>query len=134
MCTRIRNRPSRTIRCSRRCSRRARRGFTLIEVVVAVVLIDVGLMSLVAGSAVLLRRIAQTRAESAARQTAGNRLETLASQRCVASVGTSVGPNGLREEWSSELSGAGTRELRDSVTYTALGQIRSIVVRTRGPC
>ena len=124
---RIRNRLSHTTR-----SLRARPGFTLIEVVVAVVLIDVGLMSLVAGSAVLLRRITETRAESAARQAAANRLETLASQRCIATAGTSAA-NGLRESWSSELID-GTRELRDSATYSALGHTRSVTIRTRVPC
>jgi prepilin-type N-terminal cleavage/methylation domain-containing protein len=115
---------------------RIARGFTLIEVIVAVVLIDVGLLSLVAGSTVLIRRAAESRAATAVLQAANNRLETIAGSSCATAniaTGVAIGA-GLREAWAIEARPAGTRELRDSVTYTVQGRAHSIVMRTRIPC
>lgn len=111
-----------------------RRGFTLVEVIVAVVVIYVGLLSLVAGSAVLLRRTTQVRAEISALQVGSNRLETLGAGSCSALIGNTVTSPALREDWSAELRPLGTRELRDSVTYTVQGHARWVTVRTRLPC
>lgn len=113
---------------------RRRRGFTIVEVIVAVVVIYVGLLSLVAGSAVLLRRTTQVRAEITALQAGSNRLEALGAAACVALVGSTVTSPALREDWSAELRPVGTRELRDSVTYTVQGRARWVIVRTRLPC
>jgi prepilin-type N-terminal cleavage/methylation domain-containing protein len=119
------------------CSPRPRRsahGFTLIEVLVAVVLIHVGLLSLVAASAMLVRRTTQARVEAAALQAAGNRLETLGAGPCATREGTTIGPFDLREDWSAQLEVGGTLELRDSVTFGIAGITRSVVERTRVPC
>jgi len=109
-------------------------GFTLIEVLVAVVLIHVGLLSLVAASAMLVRRTTQVRAETVALQAAGNRLEILGAGPCAASAGSATGPFELREEWSAALEAGGTLDVRDSVTFGVPGRVRSIVARTRVPC
>lgn len=117
--------------------RRPLRGFTLIEVLVAVVLIDVGLLSLVAGSAVLIRRGAEVRAETAALHAASDRLEVISSTSCATTplaTGTAFGPSGVREDWTVELGPTGTRDLRDSVTYTIQGRAHSLVLRTRISC
>jgi prepilin-type N-terminal cleavage/methylation domain-containing protein len=119
------------------CSPRRRRsahGFTLIEVLVALVLIHVGLLSLVAASAMLVRRTTQARVETAALQAASNRLEILGAGPCATSAGAAIGPFELREEWSAALEAGGTLDLRDSVTFDVPGRVRSIVARTRVPC
>jgi Tfp pilus assembly protein PilV len=109
-------------------------GFTLIEVLVAVVLIDVGLLALVAGSAVLVRRAAELRARSTALRAATNRIQLLGAQPCAAAAG-STGPwRGQREDWSVVLQANDVREVLDRVTFTAGGDTHAVVLRTRLPC
>lgn len=114
--------------------RTRRAGFTLVEVLIAVVLVDVGLLALVAGSAVLIRQTAEMRARSAAVRAAANRLQQLSGAACTPSTGSASGSFGVREEWSVRLHGDGVREVRDSVTYAAPGGRKSVVLRTRLPC
>jgi prepilin-type N-terminal cleavage/methylation domain-containing protein len=114
--------------------RKSARGFTLIEVLVAVVLIHVGLLSLVAASAMLVRRTREGRAEALAIQAAGNRLETLGAGPCAASAGVATGPSDLREIWSAQPDVGGTLHLRDSVVFGVPGRVRSVVTRSRIPC
>src|SRR6185503_15948347 len=113
---------------------RNRRGFTLLEVVIAVVLIDVGLLALVAGSAVLIRQTAEMRAHAAALRAAANRLQLLGGASCVATTGSAAGPFGVSERWEVALQPEGVREIRDSVTYAGAAGTRSIMLRTRLPC
>ena len=114
--------------------RSERRGFTLIEVLVALVLIHVGLLSLVAASAMLVRRMTETRAEGAALQAASNRIETLAAHPCVASNGVSTGALGVREDWSAQLGPLSTLAIRDSVSYGARSRSRAIVLHAVVSC
>ena len=100
----------------------------------ALVLIQIGLLALVATSGVLVRQLTTVRARTMAISTASNRLQLLGASRCVATTGSYNGPADLVERWSVELQPSGVRELRDSVTFTALGRIHSIVLRTRLPC
>jgi Tfp pilus assembly protein PilV len=113
---------------------RARCGFTLIEVVVAVVLIDVGLLALVAASAVLVRQTTELRVRSAALHAATNRLQLLGASACVATSGAAAGPLSIHEWWSVVLQPNGVRELRDSVTFSVGIAEKTVVLRTRLPC
>ena len=112
----------------------AQRGFTLVEVLLAVILINVGLLALVAGSAVLVRETNDLRARRSALQTGTNRLQLLGAASCVAASGDARGPRGEHERWSIDVMELGVRELSDSVTFFSRGEVRSIVLRTRLPC
>jgi len=110
-----------------------RRGFTLIELLVAVVLIEMGLLALVASGASLARQATTTRARTAAINAAANRLAILGATHCMATTGTSSQP-GIVERWSADVQPNGTRELRDSVVFLAMGSTRTIVLHTRLSC
>jgi prepilin-type N-terminal cleavage/methylation domain-containing protein len=111
-----------------------RRGFTLVEVLVAIVLIHVGLLSLVAASAMLVRRTTETRVEAVALEAASNRLELLSAGRCTATSGTASSAFGLREEWSAQLMSPTTLRLRDSVSFGLPSRQRAIVLHTGVSC
>ncbi|HEY4215569.1 MAG TPA: prepilin-type N-terminal cleavage/methylation domain-containing protein [Gemmatimonadaceae bacterium] len=116
-------------------SRRA--GFTLVEVLIAVMLIDVGLLALVAGSAVLVRRAAEVRTRSSALRAANNRIQTLSVATCGAASGAASGAaatGNVREAWTVTLQPNHVRELRDSVAFTIAGDNRSVTLVTRLPC
>ena len=112
----------------------ARPGFTLVEVLIAVMLIQLGLLALGAGCAVVVRQTTLLRARVTALELASNRVEALAAVGCTASFGTAVGPLGFRESWSASLVPVATRELQDSVSFTVQGEARAVVLRTRRPC
>ena len=112
---------------------RPRAGFTLIELLVAVVLIEIGLLALVATGASLVRQTTTTRARFAAINVAANRLQLLGATLCATTSGTTNGA-GVIERWSADVQPNGTRELRDSVTFVAMGSMHAIALRTRLPC
>ena len=111
-----------------------RRGFTLVELLVAVVLVDMGLLALVSGTAVLVRRQNELRARAAAVRYAGNRLQLLAAGPCIPVSGSAPAAPGITERWSAESTPNHTRELSDSVTFSVRGAERSLVLRTRLTC
>ena len=113
---------------------RPRSGFTLLEVIAAIILVDVGLLALVAGSAVLVRQTSQLRAKAAALHVAANRLELLGIETCGADAGVTEFPDGTTERWSAAVQPNSVRELRDTVTFPVGATMRSLVLRTRLPC
>ncbi len=113
---------------------RTRRGFTLIEVLIAVVLIDVGLLALAAGSAVLVRRTITLRARAAAVAAATNRLQLLGVLPCIAASGSAAGVLNVDEHWQVVLQANGVREVNDSVAFATGGGSGWIALRTRLPC
>jgi Tfp pilus assembly protein PilV len=115
-------------------SRKHPTGFTLVELLVAMVLIQIGLLALVATNGVLVRQLATVRARTSAINTASNRLQLLGTTRCAAVSGSNATAPGITEYWSVELEPNAIRQLRDSVTFAALGTTHSVVLRTRLPC
>jgi len=112
---------------------RARPAFTLAEVLVAVVLIDVGLLALVAGSAVLVRQTNELRLRTAALRAANNRLQRLGSAPCQATAGSAT-VAGVREDWTVAPRPDSVGDLRDSVTFQVGPASHSVVLTTRLPC
>src|SRR5262245_16737268 len=112
----------------------ARAGFTLLEVLIALVLIAVGMLALVGSTAVLVRQAAEIRARSAAVRAAANRLQRLGIAGCTFASGSQTGAHGIHERWAVDVRPDGVRELRDSVTFTTPAGERSVVFRTKLPC
>lgn len=113
-------------------ARPAVRGFTIVEVVVAMALLVVGALAVVAASARAVRAVASADAALAAMAAAQRRLEELASRGCVATeTGTATDTSaGLRESWRVAVSRNGVRLATDSVEYLDHG-IPRVVVRRR---
>jgi len=102
---------------------------------VALVLIDCGLLILVAASAVVTRELGASSSRSLAISAAVARLERLAATACAASpnAGSATGA-GAREWWTATREDASTRSLSDSVAYPTSAGVRTIVLRTRARC
>jgi Tfp pilus assembly protein PilV len=115
---------------------RSRAGFTLVELLVAVLLIDVGLLAIVASGALIVRQTNESRAHAAAVRMALDRLESgSAAFPCAATSGsrTSGSPR-LAENWSVRLLPTGDREIVDSVRFPTTAGSRVVVLRTRATC
>lgn len=113
----------------------SRDGFTLLEVLLAVMLVNLALLALVSATTILVRQINEEHARASAFRAAANRLQLLGASGCAATGGSAQLTANLRETWTVVAQANGIRELADSATFTVppLSE-RAVVLRTRLPC
>ena len=97
-----------------------RRGFTLVETLVALVLVQFGLLAVAAASGIAARDMATATRISRARDAAQERIELLRPNACHATVAGSVAAVAWDEHWSVRGDSV-VRILRDSVEYRLPG-------------
>lgn len=98
---------------------RRRAGFTIVEVIVAVMILSVGVLGLAGAAAIVTRMMGTSEMQSDASTVAAARFETLRGTRCPLTAGSATSA-GIGERWSVlQLGNAGYRmyEVVDSVTY-----------------
>ena len=93
-----------------------RPAFTLIEVVIAVVLLSVGALALAGGTAAVAREMAVSGRRSRAATIARSRAEDSHSRPCAALSGGSEELGGIRSEWQIA-AGSTAAELDQRVEY-----------------
>jgi prepilin-type N-terminal cleavage/methylation domain-containing protein len=116
-------------------------GFTLIEVLVAIVVLTVGIMALAGSSASVTRMIGRGKSETRAAQAATRRMEILrlaadVPPRCTDPKFASGGPfitAGMSESWQVPESGK-VRHVRVTVTYLTVRGPRKAALETRVAC
>lgn len=119
---------------TRACDRDPRRGFTIVELLVAMMLAGAGLLALAGTGALVAREVGSTRSSTAAALIARNRLESFASAACAAPAGSGVDVlHGVRGDWSTWREGA-LELLRDSVSWRDARGAHAVVVRSARPC
>lgn len=122
---------------SRRRAARPRRGVTLIELIVAVTILMIGLLSIVGISASISRSLGQARQEQLAAMAAQSRFERLAGMACDSlSVGNvkQVSSRNITERYVVIDAGNNTRMLHDTVTWKTYRSQRKIAFKTLIPC
>jgi len=118
-----------------RSPRRSRHesGFSLLELLVAILLVDVALLAIAHTHAVVLRQRNETRIRAAAVAAASARIEALLASPCIAAAGSSSLPTML-ELWSVQVEGH-VREVSDSLAFGWGAPLsHTFVLRTRVPC
>lgn len=111
--------------------RSCRPGFSLVELLVAIILIDAGLLAVVRTHAVVVRRTNEMRARAAAVAAAASRVEQLVAAPCVPASGAAAWAV-YGETWVVRRS-AQAREISDSVTF-GIAAAHRIALRTKLPC
>lgn len=103
---------------------RSRRGFTLIEVMIAVVLLTVGVMALASGSASVSRMIGRGRTETLVGDIVASRADWLrrvaasTNPPCTALANGDSTKSGIRQQWTIlGAAGAVSRDVRLIVSY-----------------
>jgi len=110
-------------------------GFTLVELLVALLLLDVGLLALVGFATALYRDGSSTRASARAWSIASARVERMASLPCDGtSAGTATSPVGVSEWFSDAPTPNDTRILADSVRVESSRGTQVAVLRTSARC
>lgn len=121
--------------------KRSQSGFTVVEVLVAVVVLGVGITALVSSSATVTRMIGRGQMETRAAQRASKRLETLrrwansTSPRCTSGSFASGGPatsQGVTESW--QVTGTTPRTVTVTVSYKTVRGTHTDVLTTRIWC
>ena len=122
--------------------RRSGLGFTLVEVLVAILVLSVGVIALAGTSAGVSRMIGRGRVETRAAQAASSRMEALrlaadaTAPPCSDLRFASGGPvisGGMDESWLVPPTGK-VRQLRVTVTYLTLRGPRAAVLETALTC
>jgi type II secretion system protein I len=115
--------------------RRHRQGFTLVELLVALVLIDCALLALVGGAALVLRQSNTASSRASAQLIAENRLARLSGGPCPApQTGSADVAPGLHEEWQVQSLDSATRLLDDSVEIQFSGRQSGIALHFARRC
>ena len=114
--------------------RSPRAGFTLLEALLAVVMVNVGLLALVACTAFLVQARTELRTRAVALSVAQMRLQLLGAAACAPASGSATGPLGVRDQWTVVIRKNHIRELADSVTFLVRTETRTLTLRTRLPC
>ena len=112
-----------------------RRGFSLIEVVVAILILAVGVLGLAATSSVVTRQIGGGAQQNTAANLAASRFEQMRARLCTSltSAASAVKTNGISERWTVVAVNDG-RVVRDSVWYDTPRGERGFVFETTLPC
>jgi len=128
---------------------RNERGFTVVEVLIAVIVLGVGITALVGSAAMVTRMVGRGQSETRAAETANRRLESLrllawsTTPRCNAggfnSGGPVTTPNGIRERWIVSVAvvssgGARVGTITDTVTHRTARGTHTDVLSTRVEC
>jgi prepilin-type N-terminal cleavage/methylation domain-containing protein len=121
---------------------RSSRGLTLVEVMVAIVIVGVGIGGMAGSFALVTRMIGRGRVQGRAAQLAKSRIEQLrllagsTSPRCTAVALSSGGPLSTRavtERWEVGSAGA-IRQVRVIVSYPVTGGTHADTLQTRIDC
>lgn len=115
---------------------RRRSGLSIVELLVALVLLGVGLLGVAGASARAIAVSGKAARERRAAQRAADRIAVLASQGCSgARSGMLVDSTfGATERWSVSASAAGVALVDADVRWTAQGGARSLTLRSAILC
>ena len=117
-------------------------GFTLVEVIVAIVVLSVGVIALAGSTAMVTRMIGRGKVDTRVAQVASRRIETLrlaaasTTPRCTAAAFANGGPvtaDGLTETWTVPAVGK-VRSIQVNVSYRTARGPRNASVLTRIDC
>lgn len=88
------------LRRALRRSSGSRRGYTLVEMLVAIMLFTIGLLAMAGTASLITVALAASRTRSVAAAVAESRFDRLRAQTCSAHTSGSAVTRGVREDWS----------------------------------
>lgn len=118
---------------------RARRGFTIVEAIIAIVMLAAGVLALVSSSAVVMREMTTGGQRTVAAAIATHRMETLRGYNlCSKLVSDTARTRGMKEAWVNEGTATGggqqSRRIKYRITYQAGRMQRTDSMTTFIPC
>ena len=112
----------------------SRAGATVVELLIALIIVTVGLLALAGAAAIVTRETAAGRRELALAWAARARLERLTSGPCDALADGSATAAGISERWTVSAGGNDTQRITVTVENLSLGQRTVRRLETVVPC
>lgn len=114
---------------------RVRRGFTLLELLVALVLLDLGLIALAGASAAVSRVQVAAAGDTRAQELASATVERIMSSPCGgAPAGSNRPAVDIQEWWTDDRMPNDVRLASDSLVVTTARGNRTVVIHSAGRC
>ena len=114
---------------------RAREGFTIVEIIVAIMVLSVGVLGLAATAAVVQKQMAAGERQAAAAAIAQSRFDMLTSINCKSANlvgGTQSWRNGHVKETWTVTAGSNVKQIQETIKMT--GYKNDLVYTTFIPC
>lgn len=103
----------------RRRRRRARpTGFTIVELIIAIVVLAVGVLGLAGTAAMVTRMVGGGARQTRAANVAASRFERLRTLQCTGVASGSATQGDISERWTVSNAGSNLRLVVDTVTFT----------------
>ena len=112
----------------RRRPPRARHGFTIIELMIAIVVLSIGVLGLAGTSAMVSRMIGGAAQQTIAANVAATRFEKMRSRQCSAITSGTATLRGTSEAWTVSSVGTALKFVVDTVSWRGAGQSKSNLV------
>jgi prepilin-type N-terminal cleavage/methylation domain-containing protein len=118
----------------------AREGFTIVEIMVAIVILSIGILGLAATAGVVVRQMTGAVHQSVAANVAYSRMERIRTGNCVAmkdssSPAAGVTTRNVTERWKIVgTPGSHVLVVYDTITYIVRGRKKTQVYNTEYPC
>jgi len=122
-----------TSRVSLATSQRSERGFTIVELLVAVVIFSVGLLALAGTSSVILTSLTSTQSRTIAANVAESRFEQIRATACLSRAAGSATTRGITESWTLDRL-VRADDVTVAVTFLSNHQARTERFRSFLPC
>lgn len=114
---------------------RSRRGLSVVEVLVALMLVSVALLGIAGSTALALRQTFDAAKRRAVAHRAHTRLDLLASQGCLrASSGMLTSVDGSIEHWIVAAGPSAFGLVTDTITWRSGGGVRVVALTGAFPC
>jgi type II secretion system protein I len=112
---------------------RSEQGFTIIELLVAVVIFSVGLLALAGTASVILTSMTSTQSRTIAASVAESRFERIRATACASRAGGTATTRGIAEAWALDRL-ARADDVTVAVTFLSNHQSRTETFRSFLPC
>lgn len=115
--------------------RSVRSGFTLVELIVAMLMLTIGLLGLAGVGAVVLKQMKGGTYQTIAASIAQSRFEQFEGDPCASIVSGTATVRGMTETWTTSAVGLRAKTVRDTVTFTATtGTTKKVGIHTVVAC
>lgn len=124
------------MRKARRYGRnRTRSGFTLVELIVAMLMLTIGLLGLAGVGAVVLKQMKGGTYQTIAASIAQSRFEQFEGDPCASIVSGTASVRGMTETWTATAVGLRAKTIRDTVSFVGTkGLTKKVGIHTVVAC
>lgn len=121
-------------RVHRRTAARARTGFTMVELIVAMLMLTIGLLGLAGVGAVVLKQMRGGTYQTVAASIAQSRFEQLEGDACSTIASGTATVRGMAERWTVSTIGTRARAVYDTVTFVGTSGTKKVGIHTVLAC